>query len=173
MTTVAESKSEPDAAKPGPALNLSRISHGTLVCKDLEFTRRFYEEFLGLEVIQTSPISLLTRLGSLHTYAVVKGTQKSDMQFLNHNGLDVPTDSEVDTCHRIVVEQAEKWGLHEITKPMVQHGTYSFFFWDADDNCWEILSNPAGGYTWIFEQGDQDGQGHLTKKFERPESTKA
>ena len=37
-----------------------------------------------------------------------------------------------------------------------------------DDNCWEILTNPKGGYSWLFEQGDQVGKGHLDKKFERP-----
>jgi hypothetical protein len=37
-----------------------------------------------------------------------------------------------------------------------------------DDNCWEILTNPKGGYSWLFEQGDQEGKGHLDKKFERP-----
>ena len=47
------------------------ISHGTLGSKDLEATRRFYEEFLGLEVVRTSPVSLMIRLGGNHVYAVV------------------------------------------------------------------------------------------------------
>jgi len=42
------------------------ISHGTLGSKDLEATRRFYEEFLGLEVVRTSPVSLMIRLGGNH-----------------------------------------------------------------------------------------------------------
>jgi hypothetical protein len=37
-----------------------------------------------------------------------------------------------------------------------------------DDNCWEILTNPQGGYSWLFEQGDQKGKGHLDRKFTRP-----
>ena len=41
-------------------------------------------------------------------------------------------------------------------------------FWDMDDNCWEILTNPEGGYCWLFEHGDQRGKGHLDKKFKRP-----
>ena len=69
---------------------------------------------------------------------------------------------------RIVCEQAETWNLKKITKPHLQHGTYSFFFWDADDNCWEILTNPEGGYSWLFEQGDQEGKGHLDRNFKRP-----
>ena len=46
-----------------PALKLNFLSHGTLESKDLEVARNFYTEFLGLEVVRTSPISLLLRLG--------------------------------------------------------------------------------------------------------------
>ena len=56
----------------------------------------------------------------------------------------------------------------KISKPHLQHGTYSFFFWDGDDNCWEILTNPEGGYSALFEQGDQHGKGHLDRNFKRP-----
>ena len=45
------------------SLKLNFLSHGTLETTDTEKSRRFYEDFLGLEVIRTSPISLLCRLG--------------------------------------------------------------------------------------------------------------
>jgi catechol 2,3-dioxygenase-like lactoylglutathione lyase family enzyme len=154
--------------KAEPALKLNFLSHGTLESRDLEATRKFYEEFLGLEVHRTSPISLMARLGGQHVYAVVQSKNPGPMSLLNHNGLDVETKSEVDECYRIACEQAEKWGLHKISKPIAQHGTYSFYFWDMDDNCWEILTNPRGGYTWIFEKGDLEGKGHMDKSFHRP-----
>ncbi len=154
-----------------PTLKLNFISHGTLEAKDLAFTRRFYEEFLGFEVVQPSKISLWFRLGGQHIYVCVENRTKGGMALLNHNGLDVETEERVDECHRLVVRDAEKWRLSKIGKPAVQHGTYSFFFWDADDNCWEILANPPGGYTWMFERGDQEGMGHMKKSFARPEST--
>ena len=157
------------ADKPKPALNLRFISHGTLEAVDLEHARRFYEEFLGFETVQASKMSLWVRLGGEHIYVVVKVQKKEEMPFLNHNGIDVNTDAEVDEAYQITVRDAEKWGLHKITKPALQHGTYSFYFYDADNNCWEILSNPKGGYGWMFERGDQDGLGHLKKSFERPE----
>jgi catechol 2,3-dioxygenase-like lactoylglutathione lyase family enzyme len=154
--------------KPRPALTLRFLSHGTLESRDLAFSRRFYEEFLGLEVVQTSPISLLIRLGGPNTIAVVHSKQAHEMNLLNHNGLDVSSQEEVDEAHRIVCTEADKWRLKKITKPHLQHGTYSFFFWDPDDNCWEILTNPEGGYSWLFEQGDQKGKGHLDRNFKRP-----
>ncbi len=152
-----------------PALKLTFMSHGTLESRDLDKAREFYTDFLGLEVVRTSPISLLIRLGGDNTIAVVEQKNRSgQMSLLNHNGFDVETQQEVDKAYETAIEQAETWGLHKFTKPRLQHGTYSFFFWDLDDNCWEILTNPRGGYTWLFEQGDLEGKGHLDKDFERP-----
>jgi catechol 2,3-dioxygenase-like lactoylglutathione lyase family enzyme len=168
LMSVGNATTATQTAKPKPALKLNFLSHGTLESRDLAFSRRFYEEFLGLEVVQTSPISLLIRLGGPNTIAVVYSKQAHEMNLLNHNGLDVGTQEEVDEAHRTVCAQAETWQLKKITKPHLQHGTYSFFFWDGDDNCWEILTNPEGGYSWLFEQGDQEGKGHLDRNFRRP-----
>ncbi len=164
------STTEPQAqvAKPTPALKLNFLSHGTLELRDLAFSRQFYEEFLGLEVVQTSAISLFVRLGGTHCIAVVFTKRPSEMGLLNHNGLDVETQEEVDEAYRICCEQAEKWKLHKITKPALQHGTYSFYFWDADENCWEILTNPKDGYDWLYKVGDQTGKGHHDRNFKRP-----
>jgi predicted lactoylglutathione lyase len=155
--------------RPTPALDLKFISHGTLESKDIQKTRKFFEEFLGFEVVQPSDRVVWARLGGEHIYVVVAtGQEKAQMPFINHNGIDVTSDDEVNKCHEIVVRDAEKWGIHQISKPRVQHGTYSFYFWDADDNAWEILSNPKGGYSWMFERGDQEGRGHMSKGFQRP-----
>src|SRR5258708_21350078 len=121
------------AGKPAPALNLNFLSHGTLESRDLAFSRRFYEEFLGLEVVQTSPISLLVRLGGPNTIAVVYSKHVGEMNLLNHNGLDVLTKHEVDVAHQTACAEAEKWKLKKISKPHLQHGTSSFFFWYCDD----------------------------------------
>src|SRR6266702_2431202 len=157
-----------------PAIKSRFLSHGTLSSRDLEASRRFYEEFLGLEVVRTSPVSLMIRLGGKHVYAVVYTKKKEPMARIYHNGLDVDTDAEVDDAWQACHAQAEKWGLHDIDKPSARHGTYSFLFWDADDNAWEILSNPKGGYTWIFEQGDLAGRGHFERGFrhQRPDAKK-
>jgi catechol-2,3-dioxygenase len=163
----------PDAStttteKTEPALKLKFLSHGTLESRDLAFSRKFYEEFLGLEVVQTSDISMMIRLGGKHCIAVVFTKRVTEMGLLNHNGLDVDTQEEVDEAHRVTVAQAETWKLKKITQPILQHGTYSFYFWDADDNCWEILTNSQGGYDWLFNYGDQSGRGTHDRTFKRP-----
>jgi catechol 2,3-dioxygenase-like lactoylglutathione lyase family enzyme len=170
---MSEASTEQQPATRGRGVLKTRfISHGTLGSTDLERSRKFYEEFLGLEVVRTSPVSLFVRLGGNHVYAVVQSKKYGPMHRLNHNGLDVETDADVDEAHRLCHEQAEKWGITSITKPVAVHGTYSFHFVDMDGNDWEILSNPAGGYTWIFEQGDQTGKGHMDRAFrqKRPDA---
>jgi len=151
-----------------PLLKLNFLSHGTLEARDLEESRVFYEECLGLQVVRTSNISLLIKLGGDNTIAVVQVPKKEKMPLLNHNGLDVETQEEVDAAHKLLEEHADRWGVTQITKPALQHGTYSFFFCDLDDNWWEILTNPPRGYAWLFEEGDQEGRGHMDKNFERP-----
>jgi catechol-2,3-dioxygenase len=137
-----------------PALKcLKFLSHGTLESRDLEKTRAFYEQCLGLQTIRTSPVSLMIRLGGDNTIAVVQNPRKPDMPLLNHNGLDVATREDVDQCHALLETEKEKWGLTKITRPADQHGTYSFYFSDLDGNWWEILTNPPGGYAWMFTQG--------------------
>lgn len=153
-----------------PALKLKFISHGTLEVRDVDRSREFYEEFFGFETVRTSKVSLWVRLGGDHVYVAVKAPpgEKAVMPFLYHNGIDVESDAEVDEAYAIVMRDAEKWGLHDITKPIIQHGSYSFYFRDMDENFWEILSNPKGGYGWMFDRGDQEGMGHLKRSFERP-----
>ena len=173
MTEASDAATAAESAPIKSELGLKFLSHATLECRDLAFTRRFFEEFLGFEVVTTSNISLWARLGGNHIIVVVQSPAKikATMPFLNHNGLDVPTEADVDRCHEIVKRDAAKWQLKKISKPMIQHGTYCFYFWDADDNAWEILCNPEGGYSWMFERGDQEGAGHMSKTFARPAST--
>lgn len=149
-------------------------SHATLECLDFYKTRQFMDEFLGFEtVMMAEGVSFWARLGGDQIIVVVKSPsgKKGDMPFLNHNGLDVETDADVDAAYELVKQEKEKWGIGKITKPLVQHGTYCFYFTDLDGNMWEILSNPEGGYSWGFELGDQAGKGHTARDFRRPGPT--
>lgn len=157
----------------GAVLSTRFYSHATLECKDIDRTRQFFDEFLGFDTVRMGAISFWARMGGDQVIVVVQGPRKQAeaMPFLNHNGLDVATDADVDRCHELVRHHAETWGLHKISRPVVQHGTYCFYFWDMDDNAWEILSNPKGGYSWGFEMGDQEGAGHMSRKFQRPQTS--
>ncbi len=137
-----------------PVLNTKFFSHATLTSRDLARSRRFYTGFLGLDVVQTSKISLATRLGGDTVIVVVEVPGKTEMSRQNHNGLDVASREEVDRSYRLALEQQEAWGIKRVTRPVEQHGTYSFMIVDCDDNWWEILVNPERGYSWMFAKGE-------------------
>ena len=142
-----------------PVIKVRFLSHGTLESRDIDRSARFYGEFLGLEVVKTSPRSLMIRLGGHNTIAVVFSPRKEEMPMLNHNGLDVATREEVDHCYHAVMAAKDEWGVTKVSRPSDQHGTYAFYFRDPDDNWWEILTNPVGGYSWLFGQGDAGNWG--------------
>ena len=139
-----------------PLLDISFLSHGTLECKDLQASRRFYEEVLGLEVVQHLDVAMTLRLGSDHTYVVVQTGRDIDMPLLNHNGLDVPTQQDVDRCYELLTSVKDEYGIRKLQKPHLQHGAYSFYFQDLDGNWWEILANQPRGYSPWFEDPAKD-----------------
>lgn len=149
-----------------PLLKTRFLSHGTLECRDIAATRRFYEEVLGLEVVQQAPIALFVRLGSRHCYAVVEtGNENAHaMSLMNHNGIDLGSEQEVRNAYDTLLAVRERYGIRKLTKPVRQHGTFSFYLQDLDGNWWEICHLPDGGYAFRFEhaQTDLTGRDDLT-----------
>lgn len=159
-----------------PLLSTRFLSHGTLECRDIAATRRFYEEVLGLEVVQQAPIALFVRLGSDHCYAVVEtpgGDQ--DMPLMNHNGIDLASDDEVRGAFDMLQRVKDEYGIKRLTKPVHQHGTYAFYLQDLDGNWWEICHLPPGGYRFRFENSEVDLSGRddlspdeIRSRYQRP-----
>ena len=158
-----------------PLLKTTFLSHGTLECRDLVATRRFYEEVLGLEVAQQGLNALMVRLGSNHCYAVVETAAAEEMSMLNHNGIDLSSEEEVREAHVAIQEVKEEYGIKKMTNPIRQHGTYSFYLQDLDGNWWEICHLTVGGYDYRFSADvDLSGRDDLTpeeiqSRFFRPE----
>lgn len=146
-------------------LKLNFISHGTLEVRDLQASRRFYEEVMGFEVIQRAPVALLLRLGGDHTYVAVETRNPKGMGLFNHNGVDVSTEDDVRTAYETLVTVQDQYGIERVEKPCWQHGVYSFFFADPDGNWWEILANRPRGYSAEFDDPDVDltGRTDLTE----------
>jgi catechol 2,3-dioxygenase-like lactoylglutathione lyase family enzyme len=139
-----------------PLLPIQMISHGTLTSLDLQESRRFYEEVLGLEVIQVSPVSMLARRGSDHVYVIVESGDPSTMIMFDHNGLDVATREAVDNAYAVLTSKKSEYGVKRITKPLDQHGAYSFYFADRDGNWWEIVHARPRGYASLYDDPARD-----------------
>src|SRR5262249_59816337 len=76
------------------------LSHGTLMCKDLARSRRFYEEFLGLEVVRHARPAMMLRLKTgMYVVAVCIGEKVPNQHVLTHWGVNVASRAEVDRAH--------------------------------------------------------------------------
>ena len=149
-----------------PLLQTRFLSHGTLEISDVAASRRFYEEVLGLEVVQQAPVALFIRLGGSHVYACVEtNADRPEMPLLYHNGLDVASREEVDQAYEKILAVKDDYGIRQVTKPVTQHGTYAFYLLDLDANWWEICHLPEGGYSFRFRDNrfDLTGRTDLTK----------
>src|SRR5262245_14368219 len=117
------------ATKP-PLLQINFLSHGTLESRDLQASRRFYEEVLGFEVIQHAPVAMMIRYGSDHVYAVVQTSAAHEMNLMNHNGLDVGSEADVRAAYKVLESVRVEYGIRQLTKPHTSHGAYTFFVQD-------------------------------------------
>jgi catechol 2,3-dioxygenase-like lactoylglutathione lyase family enzyme len=132
-----------------------KLSHGTLLCADMKRSRRFYEEFLGLEVVRHAPSAMMFRLGTgMHVVCVETGPDNLwKMHVLHHWGVDVATREEVDDAHQRALALQDEYGIQKIMKPVSQHGVYSFYLQDLDNNWWEVQHAPRQ-HEDCFARGD-------------------
>lgn len=115
------------------------LSHGTLECFNLTASRRFYEEFLGLECARHAKPAMSIRLGMrFHVVCVEVGDQIHPCNVLNHWGLDVASRAEVDRAHALALQFKDTYGIRQVLPIQDMHGVYSFYFEDLDHNWWEI-----------------------------------
>lgn len=135
-------------------LNPKLLSYCTCEVIDIAESRKLYEEVLGLEIVEDGPKALFARLNSVTVIHVVETDTKSrEHKHASHMGFDVASRAEVDAARDLLLRVQDKYGIKEVCRLKNNHGNHSFCFIDRDDNDWEILDNPDGGYRWRFEQG--------------------
>ncbi len=135
-------------------LKTTKMTHCTCEVLDLNISRKLFEDVLGLEVVATGDKTLDLRLNSQVTIHVIEtGETRENDKHGSHMGFDVATEEEVHAARDKILAVQDQYGIKKIARTKRAHGNYSFYFVDRDDNHWEILDNPKGGYTWRFEQG--------------------
>ena len=121
------------------------LSGGTMVARDLARSRRFYEEFCGLETVRHRPDGLLIRDGTHRNggpYWYIEVIQRDAIErpqhVLNHWGLDLKDRDAVHRCHELAHQYQAEYGIKNIQRVQTHHGAYSFYLCDLDDNWWEF-----------------------------------
>lgn len=128
------------------------LSHGTIECRDLDATQRFYHEFLGLETVLRGRMAVWFRCGGGWMVACVcTGERQHALPIDSRWCLDMTHDEDVDSAHRAATEFAKSYGIREI-RPIEQVGNRrAFFLRDLDDNWWEICHRPGHLFDDLFD----------------------
>jgi len=132
------------------------LSHGTMEVYNLRDSRKFYEEFLGLECVRHAKPAMVVRLGlKFHIVAVEVGEAVHPVNVLNHWGMDVNSNAEVDDAYQKALKFKDQYKIRQVLKPVMQHGVYSFYMEDLDHNWWEIQHYPGFQNQDLFDFGER------------------
>jgi catechol 2,3-dioxygenase-like lactoylglutathione lyase family enzyme len=115
------------------------FTHGTLQCDDIERSRRFYTEVLGLEIAAGFNAAQYIKHPAAPWYIVV--LKRSPRQYLapvNRFTLKVNSPVEVEAAHREFTANGNSVGVTELGKLETSNGTTRFIFSDVDKNWWEL-----------------------------------
>ena len=140
-----------------PLLDLPFLSHGHATLKDVDESIRFYRDFLGLDVVKTSPRTLVARLGSNTAIVGVtlgeKGLAKAARPWLEnaHFGFDFTSADEVREARDLSLEHQANFSIQNVGQLVESDEGISFMLYDQDGNYWQILENPDGGYSHYFD----------------------
>jgi catechol 2,3-dioxygenase-like lactoylglutathione lyase family enzyme len=126
---------------PGRGFVPQAFTHGTLQCDDVEKSRRFYVEVLGLEIAAGFNTAQYIKHPSTPWYIVV--LQRSPRQYLapvNRFTLQLGSAAEVQQAHRDFATTRAHLGLTELGKLKESGGKAYFIFSDLDKNWWELTN---------------------------------
>jgi len=121
------------------------LTHGTITCVDLDASRRFYREVLGLEVVSPSPSVRPHYIKHPSTPWYVVSLQKPAQERrlltpLQRYTITVQSAAAVAEAHRWLEENGDELGVTQLGAIEERDGTASFILSDPDRNWWEVTS---------------------------------
>jgi len=126
---------------PGRGYLPQAFTHGTLQCDDIERSRRFYTEVLGLEIAAGFNNAQYIKHASAPWYIVV--LKRSPRQYLapvNRFTLQLGSAVEVEQAHREFETKRNELQITEVKGLQSNNGKTSFIFSDLDKNWWELTA---------------------------------
>jgi catechol 2,3-dioxygenase-like lactoylglutathione lyase family enzyme len=136
----------PEEKFPGRGYVPQALTHGTIESNNLDVSRRFYREVLGLDVVSPSPSVKphYVKHSSTPWYIVSLQVPQSEKKILGPRQrftLAVESASALTEAHRWLKESSEEAGVTALTEPMEDNRSVSFLLSDPDNNWWEITAN--------------------------------
>jgi catechol 2,3-dioxygenase-like lactoylglutathione lyase family enzyme len=164
MVTLAEVTERRIGRAAASVVKPVALSRGTLASRDLDLTRRFLEDVLGMECARSGDRLLARHRADRgkDAYWVLEVVARPHIEhpqkMLNHWGFEAASPEEVERIHDRLAASPETWGLKRIHPVKANHGSYSFYCEDVDSNWWEIESRAEEiSYAASVALGDPEG----------------
>lgn len=140
-----------------PLIQNETLSHGTVECTDMVATRRFYVDFLGLDIHRPFREAQYIYRGGPWTVVCVcvDGGEGKDQPPDNHFKLTVDGAAEVEAAHDAALEHAARYGIRKVEDVVTRHGRSAFLLQDLNHSWWEITDTDQAYYDALFDAGDR------------------
>jgi catechol 2,3-dioxygenase-like lactoylglutathione lyase family enzyme len=136
-------------------VNTELLSHGTLECNDIAATRRFLNEFLGIDVIRPLPeAQYLWKGGPWSVVCVCVEGEHKEQGPQNRFKLAVGSAAEVDAAHAAATQHKDQYGIRRVEPVQERNGIRSFRLQDMNKVWWEIANLTQTYYDDAFAKGD-------------------
>lgn len=135
------------------------LSHGTVECTDMVATRRFYTDFLGLDIHRPFREAQYIYRGGPWTVVCVcvDGGEGKDQAPDNHFKLSVETPEAVDAARDAALTLQHQYGIKQVGDIRTAHAQRAFRLQDLNYTWWEITTANQKYYQTLFDAGDADG----------------
>jgi len=136
-------------------VNPELLSHGTLECNDIPATRRFLNEFLGIDVIRPLPeAQYLSKGGPWTVVCVCVEGEHKEQGPQNRFKLAVGSAGEVDAAHAAAEQHKDRYGIRRVEAVEEKSGIRFFRLQDMNKVWWEIANLTQKHYDDAFARGD-------------------
>jgi catechol 2,3-dioxygenase-like lactoylglutathione lyase family enzyme len=131
----------PEERFPGRGYVPQGFTHGTLVATDLEVSKNFYADVLGLDVHRFSDHVIYIKHPTTKTFVVCAVRQNAPVFSPNfRNTLTVASRDEVKAAYREFSDPGKTLPVSELFELKETDGGTSFCFRDHGSNCWELAT---------------------------------
>jgi catechol 2,3-dioxygenase-like lactoylglutathione lyase family enzyme len=129
---------------PGKGYIPQALTHGTITCINLEASRRFYKEVLGLDMVSPSPSVKPQYIKHPATPWYIVSLERPEARQLltplQRYTLSLDSIAAVTEAHRWFTECGDELGVTQLGEVQEGDSAVSFLLGDLDRNWWEISS---------------------------------
>jgi catechol 2,3-dioxygenase-like lactoylglutathione lyase family enzyme len=118
------------------------LTHGHYECRSFKDTLPILQDILAFEIVKEADGNVIVKHPNTDWLLVVHegGPNAPDKPRLNHYGVRVATNQEVDNAREYLLSRQSEYGLVEVDKLQNRHLAHSVHFIEPGGNTWEIES---------------------------------